>query len=64
MLPLEDVTVIALEQYGAGPWATMQLADLGARVVKIEDPEHGGDVSRYAPSLVCDALVAKFAESR
>lgn len=49
MLPLEDVTVIALEQYGAGPWATMQLADLGARVVKIEDPEHGGDVSRYVP---------------
>ena len=49
MLPLQDVTVVALEQYGAGPWATLQLADLGARVIKIEDPEHGGDVSRYVP---------------
>jgi pantetheine-phosphate adenylyltransferase len=29
-----------------------------------EIASHGGDVSRYAPSLVCDALVAKFAESR
>jgi crotonobetainyl-CoA:carnitine CoA-transferase CaiB-like acyl-CoA transferase len=49
MLPLEDVTIIAVEQYGAGPWATLQLADLGARVIKIEDPEHGGDVGRYVP---------------
>jgi crotonobetainyl-CoA:carnitine CoA-transferase CaiB-like acyl-CoA transferase len=49
MMALQDVTVIAVEQYGAGPWATLQLADLGARVIKIEDPQHGGDVSRYVP---------------
>jgi crotonobetainyl-CoA:carnitine CoA-transferase CaiB-like acyl-CoA transferase len=48
-LPLQDVIVLAVEQYGAGPWATLQLADLGARVVKIEDPRHGGDVARYVP---------------
>jgi crotonobetainyl-CoA:carnitine CoA-transferase CaiB-like acyl-CoA transferase len=48
-LPLQDVTVLAVEQYGAGPWGTLQLADLGARVVKIEDPRHGGDVARYVP---------------
>lgn len=48
-LPLGDVTVLAVEQFGAGPWATMQLADLGARVIKIEDPSSGGDVARYVP---------------
>ncbi len=47
--PLEDVRIIAIEQYGAGPWATMQLADLGAEVIKIEDPAVGGDVGRYVP---------------
>jgi crotonobetainyl-CoA:carnitine CoA-transferase CaiB-like acyl-CoA transferase len=48
-LPLDDVRVLAVEQYGAGPWATMQLADLGAEVIKIEDPRSGGDVGRYVP---------------
>jgi crotonobetainyl-CoA:carnitine CoA-transferase CaiB-like acyl-CoA transferase len=48
-LPLQDVRVISIEQFGAGPWATMQLADLGAEVVKIEDPSTGGDVGRYVP---------------
>jgi crotonobetainyl-CoA:carnitine CoA-transferase CaiB-like acyl-CoA transferase len=48
-LPLSDVRVIAVEQYGAGPWSTLQLADLGADVIKIEDPRVGGDVGRYVP---------------
>ena len=48
-LPLEDVRIIAVEQYGAGPWGTLQLADLGAEVIKIEDPLAGGDVGRYVP---------------
>jgi crotonobetainyl-CoA:carnitine CoA-transferase CaiB-like acyl-CoA transferase len=47
--PLHDVRVIAIEQYGAGPWGTLQLADLGAEVIKIEDPASRGDVSRYVP---------------
>jgi crotonobetainyl-CoA:carnitine CoA-transferase CaiB-like acyl-CoA transferase len=48
-LPLDDVRVIAVEQFGAGPWGTLQLADLGADVIKIEDPASGGDVCRYVP---------------
>ena len=48
-LPLADIRVLAIEQYGAGPWGTLQLADLGAEVIKIEDPSSGGDVGRYVP---------------
>ena len=49
MKPLEDVRIIAVEQYGAGPWGSVHLADLGAEVIKIEDPSVGGDVGRYVP---------------
>lgn len=47
--PLEDVRVVSVEQYGAGPFATLHLADLGAEVIKIEDPRSGGDAGRYVP---------------
>jgi crotonobetainyl-CoA:carnitine CoA-transferase CaiB-like acyl-CoA transferase len=49
LAPLADLRILAVEQYGAGPWGTLQLADLGAEVIKIEDPSVGGDVSRYVP---------------
>jgi crotonobetainyl-CoA:carnitine CoA-transferase CaiB-like acyl-CoA transferase len=45
-LPLAGTRVIAVEQYGAGPYGSMYLADLGAEVIKIENPNVGGDVSR------------------
>ena len=48
-LPLEGVRIIAVEQYGAGPWATMLLADLGAEVIKVENPFTEGDVGRHVP---------------
>ncbi|MEU7035876.1 CaiB/BaiF CoA-transferase family protein [Streptomyces sp. NPDC046237] len=44
-LPLEGITVVAVEQAVAAPFATRQLADLGARVIKIERPD-GGDFAR------------------
>jgi crotonobetainyl-CoA:carnitine CoA-transferase CaiB-like acyl-CoA transferase len=47
--PLEDVRVIAVEQYGAGPFGSLHLADLGADVIKIENPRDGGDVGRAVP---------------
>lgn len=49
MKPLEDVRVVAVEQYGAGPFGSVHLADLGAEIIKIEDPRVGGDVGRYVP---------------
>jgi crotonobetainyl-CoA:carnitine CoA-transferase CaiB-like acyl-CoA transferase len=47
--PLEDVRILAIEQFGAGPFGSVHLADLGAEVIKIEDPRTGGDVGRYIP---------------
>lgn len=49
MRPLEDLRIVAVEQYGAGPFGSVHLADLGAQVIKIEDPRAGGDVGRYVP---------------
>ena len=45
-LPLDGVVVVALEQAVAAPFATRHLADLGARVIKIERVD-GGDFARY-----------------
>ena len=49
--PLEGVTVVALEQVIAGPLATRHLADLGARVIKIERPGEGDAARGYDRSV-------------
>ena len=45
-LPLQGMRILAIEQYGAGPFSTQHLADLGAEVIKIENPHDEGDVGR------------------
>ncbi|MED4352816.1 CaiB/BaiF CoA-transferase family protein [Schinkia azotoformans] len=47
MLPLEGITVVSLEQAVAAPFASRQLADLGARVIKIERPGDGDFARDY-----------------
>src|SRR6476620_4449580 len=46
-LPLSDITVVALEQAVAAPFCTRQLADLGARVIKVERPGEGDFARGY-----------------
>jgi len=53
--PLEGVRIVALSQFGAAPFGTAVLADLGAEVIKVEDPESGGDVARYVPPFEIEA---------
>ncbi|GAB3397435.1 CaiB/BaiF CoA transferase family protein [Amycolatopsis echigonensis] len=53
-LPLQDLKILSLEQYGAGPFGSVHLADLGAEIIKIEDPRFGGDVGRHTPPYAED----------
>ena len=46
MAPLQGLRILAVEVYGAGPFGSAHLADLGAEVIKIEQRAGGGDVSR------------------
>lgn len=53
MKPLAGTRVLTLEQFGAAPYGTMYLADLGAEVIKVENPATGGDPSRsVGPHMV------------
>ncbi|WP_373987293.1 CaiB/BaiF CoA transferase family protein [Duganella sp. BuS-21] len=58
MRPLEGITVVALEHAIAAPFCTRQLADLGARVIKVERPG-GGDFARAYDGRV-DGLSSHF----
>lgn len=52
MLPLQGITVVSLEQAVAAPFATRQLADLGARVIKIERPGAGDFARGYDKTVL------------
>ncbi len=54
--PLSNITVVSIEQAVAAPFATRQLADLGARVIKVERP--GAGTSRAGTTRRCTASPA------
>lgn len=49
MKPLDGITVLDLSRVLAGPYATMYLADMGAKVIKVERPGKGDDTRGYGP---------------
>jgi crotonobetainyl-CoA:carnitine CoA-transferase CaiB-like acyl-CoA transferase len=52
MLPLEGLTVVDLTRVLSGPYCTMQLADMGARVIKVERPGAGDDTRAWGPPFI------------
>ena len=50
--PLKGVRVLELARILAGPWAGQLLADLGADVIKVENPDGGDDTRKWGPPFV------------
>ena len=56
MKPLTGVRIVSIEQFGAAPYGSMFLADLGAEVIKVENAAIGGDPARKTgPYLLGEA---------
>lgn len=53
--PLEGIVVLDMSRVLAGPWSGQLLADLGARVIKIEHPQRGDDTRGWGPPWLDDA---------
>ena len=52
---LKNLRILAVEQYGAGPFGTQFLADMGAEIIKVENRAQGGDVGRSVGPAWMDA---------
>lgn len=52
MMPLDDLLVIDLTRALAGPFCTLMLGDLGARIIKVETPEGGDDTRGWGPPFI------------
>lgn len=52
MTPLDGITVLDFTRVLSGPYCTMQLGDLGARVIKIEEPRRGDDTRAWGPPFI------------
>lgn len=59
--PLAGVRILDLSRVLAGPLATMQLADLGADVIKVESPGRGDETRRFGPPFMADGTAAYYA---
>jgi crotonobetainyl-CoA:carnitine CoA-transferase CaiB-like acyl-CoA transferase len=67
-LPLAGLRVLAFEQFGAGPFATMNLADLGAEIIRVESPptrdgEPPGDIARHTGDYKLGANDSQYYQS-
>ena len=58
-LPLKGLIVLEFSQYLSGPSAALRLADLGARVIKIEKP-NGGDAGRKLAIKIFGLMIAHY----
>jgi crotonobetainyl-CoA:carnitine CoA-transferase CaiB-like acyl-CoA transferase len=58
MKPLQGVRIVSVEQFGAAPYGTMLLADLGAEVIKVENAAIGGDPARKTGPYLLGPMTA------